>query len=262
MSTLGALWRELKRRSALHAWLGAAHLLLAVTLLVAMPFDDVILLGIDRWTKPFKFAVSIAIFLWTFGWFLDYIRSRTLRRLLEWTVAATMVVEIVLITTQAARGVTSHFNVATAMDGAVFSVMGAAIGINTLCALAMLLSVLIRPPERARLALWGLRLGLIVFLLGSGVGGALVAHRGHTVGAPDGGPGLPLVNWSTTAGDLRVAHALGLHAFQFLPLVAFWLASTRRQESRSLRLLFGVGVGYAAVTLAAFLQAIGGHPLL
>ena len=44
-----------------------------------------------------------------------------------WTTAAVLVIEVVLIDLQAVRGVTSHFNTATAFDAAVFTVMGISI---------------------------------------------------------------------------------------------------------------------------------------
>ena len=111
--------------------------------------------------------------------------------------------------------------------------------------------------------LWAVRLGLVLFLLGSAVGGLMVNRRGHAVGVPDGGPGLPFVNWSTEGGDLRIAHALGLHALQVLPLAAWAFGRlTRLDETKQTVVVFAFGALYALVSVAAFTQALDGRPVV
>ena len=177
-----------------------------------------------------------------------------------------MVVEIVCIVLQAARGTTSHYNISTAFDAAVFSTMGAMIGLNSaLAALFLVLLVLRWRQLRSQtppLYLGAVSAGLGLFLVGSCVGVMMVQRGAHAVGVADAGAGLPLLDWSREGGDLRIGHALGLHAIQVLPLLAWLLLRGRRTRSwRSVALLLAT-LAYAFVTLGSTVLALRGVPLV
>lgn len=257
-SRLAGWLRELHRRNPLLSWVGWLHVALAVTALGLMAVDGRTITGVNAWLKPFKFCVSIAVYCWTVGWLLEYLRHRPRWvRGLSVGVAVSMIVEIACIGLQAARGTTSHFNVTTGFDTAVFSTMGNLIALNTVLAVTMLWLFFRSGIELEATYLWGIRAGLLVFLLGSAAGGQMIALGAHTVGAPDGGAGLPLVDWSRVGGDLRVAHGLGLHALEALPLAGFWLGRAGRPGAFA-----GFVVLYVVALAALYLQAMAGIPLL
>lgn len=256
---------------------GLFALAAGVFFLAGVFLDPRYVTGAPVWLKPLKFAVSIGVYSFTMLWMLGFLRGR-LARVLAWVVAATFAVEWFAIIVQAARGTTSHFNLATPFDAALYSLMGAAIAVLWLANLGVAVLALRARFDSPVLA-WGVRLGLIVSLVGLAEGflmtsptaqqlaGMAVAAPtivgAHSVGVPDGGPGLPVVGWSTRGGDLRVGHFVGMHALQVLPLLAALLLRRRDWGVRRQLGLLWIAAGlHLGLTLLVTWQALRAQPLL
>ena len=258
--------RELYRRNPPLVALG--WLLLAVFLcaLIASFFDTRTVMGVNTWIKPMKFCLSVTAYLWTLAWFLHYVRDRQRPfKRISWGVTILMLLEMALLCSQAARAVPSHFNIAQPYDAVVFSLMGIMIYLNLLFdGWAFGLFVTKNPPIPPPY-LWGIRLGFLLFLIFALQGQLMITRMAHTVGAPDGGPGLPILNWSTTAGDLRIAHALGLHALQIIPLLGWLLCKYRERlnfnESHATAFTVSFAIIYAGICFGLLAQALAGRPL-
>jgi hypothetical protein len=224
--------------------------------LVLMKLMPMSLLGTSVWWKPFKFFISTTIFVWSMGWYSYYLGPHQSIVWYSWGLIILFTIEDLYIFTQAAQGSTSHFNMSTPFYAKMWSIMAlSAVGISVWTAIIGVkfftqdLSAL---PEAY---LWSIRLALIIFVIFSLEGLVMGAKMAHTVGAPDGTPGLPVVNWSKTHGDLRVAHFMGMHALQVLPLLSFYIL-------KDLRLTIVVCVFYAAINVFLFVLALQGKPLI
>lgn len=262
----------------LDAPLTVVSLLMAALLplaLVGLLVDDRLVAGAPAWLKPAKFAASTAVYGLTLAWILGRMHAwPALRTVASRATAAVFVVEVAIIGLQAWRGVPSHFNVGRPVDALLFSIMGAAIGLQTLVALAVTVA-LFRERFTDRAMGTALRAAMLLSILGASVGGLMTTPSraqvadaletgymsvagSHTVGAPDGGPGLPGIGWSREHGDLRVPHFVGLHAMQVLPLLAYAL----RRHARAAWLARVFAGSYAGLFGLLLVQALGGEPLL
>ena len=240
---------------------GAISLVCFVIFAIISLFDPTEILGINRWIKPMKFFISIAIFVWTTAVYLNFLRGfEKSTRFISWGMISVFFIEMFIIVMQAARGTTSHFNVKNPVDGMLFSIMGLAIVFNTILAGYLLYLYFKAEIDLPKSIVWGMRLGLILFLASSFEGGYMSAQLTHSVGVADGGAGLPLVNWSTRGGDLRVAHFFGMHAFQAVPLFAVLLEKFRVKHS--INLTFAFSLIYFAIFSFVFIQALLAKPLL
>jgi hypothetical protein len=238
----------------------AALTLVTVALAVV---DQRTLLGAPLWFKPLKFSLSIMLYSATLAWMLSRLPGAAFRRT-GWGIAAVLLAEQVIIVGQAARGVRSHFNDDTLFDALLYSVMGATITALWLATVAIALRFL-RERRVDPVTSSAVRLGLLVGLVGMAIGFVLSANGGHAVGVPDGGPGMFLVGWSTTGGDLRIGHFVGMHALQLLPLLAAGLAAVGRErldETARVHIVQVAAAGYAGLVVLVTWQALRAQPLL
>ena len=273
-----AMFRRLWRSSAPLTAVGVLMIAAAVGSVVGMLVDPRVITGAPAWLKPFKFAVSTAIYsltlAWIFGRLSDWPR---VRRVVGRVTAIVFVLEVAVIDLQAWRGTTSHFNVSTTVDAVLFFVMGAAIVLQTLISVAVLVA-LWRQHFVDRSLGWALRLGMALTIAGAMTGplmtrptaaqladvraGARMTTAGaHSVGGPDGGHGVPVTGWSREYGDLRVPHFIGLHGIQALALIAIVVGQWRRSEALRVRTVFAAAASYTSLFLLLLWGALRGQSI-
>jgi hypothetical protein len=254
--------------------------ILALVCIGGLALDHRVLTGAPIWAKPLKFSLSVGLYCVTLSWLLALIGRG--RRMVWWlgTIAAVfLLVEMVIIVGAVIAGTTSHFNVSTPFAAGLWATM--AVSIVIVWAATIVVAVLLfraKLGDRARS--FAIRSGLIVAVIGMGLAFLMTGPKGdqisnfqgiigaHTVGIPDGGPGLPLLGWSTVAGDLRIPHFVGMHAMQVLPLVAILieLAARRVSALRSVttrfRILVVAAVLYVSVLAVLTVQAVIGESIV
>lgn len=254
----------------------AAMTVLTVATGIGLVVDGRTLLGEPVWLKPFKFSMSFALYSVTWAWMLSF--QRTARRLTWWAatvLVAASAVEMAVIVGQAARGKRSHFNFETPLDGALFRIMGVTIVVLFIGQLILGASTL-RTTYADRAATTGIRLGTLIATIGLALGTLMLVQPSglphmigaHSVGVPDGGPGMPITGWNSTGGDLRIPHFVGMHALQVLPLFVMSLNALARRfpllrasEVRS-RLVWVAASGYLGVVALVTWQALRGQSLI
>jgi hypothetical protein len=258
---------------------GASMLVVAVAALLGVLVDPRVIGGAPAWLKPFKFAISTAVYSLTLAWVFLYLRDwPRLRRVVGWTTAMVFVFEVAVISLQAGRGTISHFNAATTFDQVLYVVMGAAIMAQTLISVAVAVA-LWRQRFADRALGWALRLGMTLTILGALTGPLMTrptadqlarARAGepmtvvgaHSVGGADGGPGVAVTGWSVEHGDVRVAHFVGLHALQALVLLALALRRWPRPDNARVRAVLAGAASYAALFVLLLRGALRGQSVV
>jgi hypothetical protein len=256
-ATVGeALFQAVRTGSTPLWWTIVAMMVGAVVCLGLQQVDGRMLNGVNVWIKPTKFFVSLAVQLGTVAWAMQFLPPTERQgRMVRWSIIAMViaaVAEMVYISVRAAQGEASHFNTGTPLASALYTLMG--IGAVTLTITAAIIGWRIWRHRKNGLWTEAAGLGLIFgALLGTVAGAYLSSQTGHSVGGdPTDATGTGFFGWSTTGGDLRIAHFIGLHATQLVPLAAI----TGRRSVVWLTVLV-----CTVLTIGTFAIAVAGVPL-
>ena len=265
-STVREFFRELDRNDPLLSRLGWA-LLLAIPVFATLAFFAPGAALVNPWIKPIKFSMSFSTFASTVSLLLLALRlPKWQLTLARRAIALSVALEILSLGAQAWRSafaLTGH----SFVDRSLALMTNSMVMVNTAIVCGMLALFCANRVHSAMAdgpMVSAIRYSIVIFLAGNAIGGYMLARGTHTVGAGDGGPGLPFVNWSTIAGDLRIAHFIAIHAIQIVPLFAYILSQMapipavrhRRMAIAALAIVVAASVG------ATFVQAALGHPLL
>ncbi|QSE97340.1 hypothetical protein [Fulvivirga lutea] len=249
------------RVNSLLSQFGLLFIILAVVCFVLMIVDSRMLMGVNIWLKPLKFAISISIFLITSAYIIELLPiSISRKNLVVWLLIVTMLIEIICIIIQAARGQLSHFNITDPLGSILFPLMGIAITITYVVYAYLLIEFIKQPIAIPQALLWAIWLGLIIFLFVGISGFMMASNLKHSIGIADGGMGLPFTNWSTVGGDLRVSHFISLHAIQILPLLAILIARIDVTNGKSI--VITTGFLYLIFAILTLIQALYGKPFI
>ncbi|NUT47395.1 MAG: hypothetical protein HOV94_08800 [Saccharothrix sp.] len=261
-------------------WLAVVMAVVALGCAVAMLVDERVLLGAPLWSKPFKFSVSLAVYSATLSWMLSVPhRGRRWTAGLATGVVVVVAGEIGLIVVQTTRGMFTHFNGSddplNQFVQLTFGTMIPAVFLaNVVLAVVLSVQRFARPDVRLAvrgglyLAIMGMASGyLMAFQLKDTTavdaeGRVVELGAGHSVGVPDGGPGMPITGWSTTGGDLRIPHFVGMHGLQVVVLLAVALAALGLAERVRTRLIGVATLGYTGLFALLIWQAMRGEPLV
>ena len=229
--------------------------------LIAMLIDDRQLLGENVWLKPTKFAISIPIYCVTIALLLSvYPYSFKIKQRLSRLIGWALILEVPLVMIQAGRGVRSHFNFNTPLDGIIFGLMGWLIFINTLVLFYMMWTSFTKKLETSIIMQRAIQFGWLGMIISIVAGQLMIAANAHSVGVPDGGAGIPVTHWSTEGGDWRAVHFLGMHGIQVLPLLAYFITKWN-WKNRQL-IVWITGLAYLGFIGYLFSKTRAGIPFL
>ncbi len=252
---------ELKRNEDLSAnesiysfklalWMAAILIVSGLFHLAKLGWDGADWNGPLSLRKPGLFGVSAGLTVWSIVWLMTQLRPLRFDRILTNMISGSLLIEVGLITWQHWRGVPSHFNHATRLDGAIEATMLVLILFVTASIFYLTLRTFrLRSIERSKAI--AIRGGMWLLSVSCGLG-ILTSILGEVNIAAD----RPYETWGR-AGVLKFPHGMALHAIQLLPMLSWFVR--RLRVAHPVRLIRAALVSQVLFQIYAIRQTLQGR---
>ena len=240
-------WNEAESYQKLLYFTGFLLLASAIFHTVVLIVTGGTLKGDVSFRKAISFGEAFGLTAISLAWFLTFVpKKRVIWWILSSIYAVAPFVEVFLVTMQVWRGVPSHFNFTTPFDAAVFSLMGASISLHAPLILGVLLCSVffLKAPSIFK---WAITSGLLLLVIALVFGIVMIINSSNTIGL---------------FGQMKVPHALALHAAKVLPLLALLVSFTNFSETKRTRIVIVGILSYSTFVGISAFQAFNGHPMI
>jgi hypothetical protein len=219
---------QLKRNSILF-WYGLINFVLLFFCMGLYIFDDTLVMGKNAWQYPMKYYFSIGIFIWSMGWYLYFLNNSLQRKILSWAFLLTTSIQTSIVLLQSSRGVSSFYNQNTPFDKLVFGFQTAN---NVVFILIMVVTTYLfyfqKKNSKSQHFTWGIRMGMMIFLIGLLIGVYLMKLNSHAIGTNE-----KLLNQAildkSKHGNFKIPFFLGIHGLQIIPLLSYYFFQNKKQ---------------------------------
>lgn len=230
---------ELKKRNTILFYLGMGLTTIFLGFIVAFGIWNKPIDQIFYWLKPFKFSISFAIYVFTLGWFLEYLNpilgEKKVRQLSAWF-ALLITIEMMVIFLQGWQVSVSYASLQLSpqtneLIKSILSFFGnATLVINPAFAIYIASLFFRRIHLEPRSYLWGIRIGFVLFIFSCCLGGFLMLQYGHL--PPNSNQlGMPFTQFGSVRDNLNSLHFLGIHSLQIFPLCGYYLSDFKKGKS-------------------------------
>jgi hypothetical protein len=251
LNSLKDSWRDGSRVERVAFVVGAVLFVSGLTHVVVLLATGGSWTGPTSLRKAATFGLSFGLTLATVAWIshLVPLTGRS-RNVLLGAFTGVSVVETALVSMQAWRGVPSHFNFETGFDTAVSMTLAAGGFVIIATIIGMTLAAFRAGGTQTPAMRLALRFGFATLLVALAVGAAMIATGSVAARGPD-----PSVAYET-AGFLKPAHAVTMHAILVIPALAWLLTFTRWGENQQTNIVRLGIVGYTTLAVVIIAESV------